>query len=896
MSGGCEALTLYDNSQEALSSWGQQLSELGTGYETGNSPQGWLQSGQTAISKHLDAVCEREEIEPEALDQPTRERLQRAERARTELDLPTHCPHPTTSADRCLFHLPEDHDTDVTAEEIKEAFLRHIAGDGDPYGSDAKQFVGARLPELDLEYVRIDSADNHPIDLRFAEIGDLRLDDGVFQQELRLDHAKITGECSCYSTDFQKRVSFESAVFDTDIVDFEKTKFDGVAGFTEVDFRADAVSFEKCRFNDVAGFKHTEFVAEEVTFEKAYFNMESCFDETTMVIDTSRKVEHVNFEKATFTDDFSFKGVSIRRADPTAVGRGVKVSFRNACSTGNEVIINGTFGTFEQVSRLQPVQPIADNGGEINEVTLKGADFSDGTVEMTSAKIAGDVIMEDLDLTNTNVECNEMDLYQSLDMTNVSFSGGEVLFNNTTVHDRAIFTNVAFTGNERVSFTDVQVNDDFEFDNSKLVADKCGFEQMTVLEEASFDDVDIRSGKVSFDGATFGQLSMHNLLADCESFSMESMTVNGPAVFDRSEFRVEEGHFTNATFNEAVNFVKATLGGEITFNYAGFFGDTIDFSSVDAAEADLQFVGTRTTSGGDDPEEGAQVQFRDAVVMNGVFRQPLETKTVYDFEHALVGDIDLEFDPEEDDTESLFEYFRFRQTEFDGFDFSDGAYRANLKKNGWKLHTVIDGDSRDVRGRIRRLGRTISEYASLVRSGSNPRDDPDDLEATYRKAKIGADRAGDSEASSKFFQKELAYRRRSHGNYVWARTGRVEGPDPTIPERIGRGWLWLTNTVLWLISGYGERPKRVVISSLVTIGLFAIMYELTWFLLGLNPPDTVRGAGASLILSAEMFTAIILGGGEVANTIVRIISYIEGFIGSLFIALFVLTITRAVRR
>lgn len=860
MSQRCAALSLYDDAAGELTDWGRRLADA---YDSG----GLFGDSPSAD----DAVCRREGADPDALDADTRRALGRAERQRVDEALPVSCPHDAyEDADVCLFHLDErERDRrDVTAADVRERFFETISDREHRADRNQKQFVAADIPRLDLEYSIVDSFDNRPIDFRYADIGALCLDDTVLSEPITFDGCTIE-RCSCRNTDFQGGVTFEDATL-----------------------RGDSIAFDESTFRRAASFVGTAFEAGQVTFTGARFEGRVDFGGARFLVDTAAAHERkragdarvdVNFRRVFFGAEARFDGIEVAAlADEPAEDVGLQVHFRRCRSTGRDVSFEkASFGSANVETEFGDAFGGTDpsNTIAIDEVSFKRSDFSGGDIDFSSAECAGDLVFADADLAGGTVEFINVEVAGALDMEAATFAESDVIFNDASVAETVTFAGAQFHRNDEVKFHEATFHGRCILDNVECTALKTDFSNLTVGGDATFDDVEF----------------------DCKRLTFEGAVVEGDTSIRGATLDTDRTDFADARFEEAFSAAGTVLRGDVDLEATRFLGDETDFSDVDATDATMRFEAVRTTeSTAAESERSGTIDLSGAAVLDGTFTQPLETKTYYDFTDATVGDVDLALDADDGDGERLFNYFRFRETEFDGFDFSDSDYRRELKANAWRLHTVTNEDDERLSRRDRTVvGKTVDtlrKYGRLLREGSDPAFSPDVLESTYRKAKIGADENGDSDASSKFFQKELGYRRRGHGYYVWLRSDDADGSPPTLFERTKRAWFWITNSVLWLISGYGERPKRVVLSSAVVIGAFAVVYDVMWWLLGRSPPETLGGPAGSLILSAEMFTAIILGGSSVANNVIRGISYIEGFVGSLFIALFVLTITRAIRR
>lgn len=102
---------------------------------------------------------------------------------------------------------------------------------------------------------------------------------------------------------------------------------------------------------------------------------------------------------------------------------------------------------------------------------------------------------------------------------------------------------------------------------------------------------------------------------------------------------------------------------------------------------------------------------------------------------------------------------------------------------------------------------------------------------------------------------------------------------------------WASNVLLGLTSGYGERPRRVVVFSMAVVVLFAAVFVL------LLPTPPYHPQFGYVLVSLESFITLVLGGAAAIEAPqVRLVAQVEGFLGAVLIALFVFTLTRSIDR
>lgn len=314
------------------------------------------------------------------------------------------------------------------------------------------------------------------------------------------------------------------------------------------------------------------------------------------------------------------------------------------------------------------------------------------------------------------------------------------------------------------------------------------------------------------------------------------------------------------------------------------FGDKLTFEDSDIHG---QFIFDQTTV------RGNWVDLTRCSVTAGEIGQPETGFVMYDLTDATVGDIRLLDSPT-----NGFERLKFENTTFEGFDF--GRHRLPLIESNWTIHTTTDHPQFD-RSRSTPFTRFKSRLYSTKQSaawffgslvGRADTRLPEVLvnEVTYLKAKNGAIQNGDNKAGAEFFKKELTYRRKSHAKI--ALNGTSYGRSWR--KRLFAAGAWIANLSLGLSTGYGEKPHRVFLVSLLTIIAFAVVF--------LFIPDLNSGGEQPvvemLLLSFQSFITFVLGSpvqSDVSST-ARFVTAVEGFIGAFLVALAVFALTRSVHR
>lgn len=273
-----------------------------------------------------------------------------------------------------------------------------------------------------------------------------------------------------------------------------------------------------------------------------------------------------------------------------------------------------------------------------------------------------------------------------------------------------------------------------------------------------------------------------------------------------------------------------------------------------------------------EPKNPLPLMFHNSEIKSGEI-QISDEGELYELSRATVGEVDIK----SASSVNPFDRILFNETNFEGFDFRN--HRRELRGNGWDIYEVnLDLEE----------GETGFREPSIVRK-----------EATFAKAKAGANRVGDTLAMSKFFIHEARARREQHRNTLFS--------DEKGAKRARSGVRFLKNLLYDVSCRYAESPSLVIGWTLSTVVIFAILY----FLIGLELTysselvvshsmldNSIIAVGLPyLIFSFQSFSALVLPGGTpVQEPLIRLLAAVESFIGAFSIALFVATIIRSVER
>lgn len=392
------------------------------------------------------------------------------------------------------------------------------------------------------------------------------------------------------------------------------------------------------------------------------------------------------------------------------------------------------------------------------------------------------------------------------------------------------------------------------------------FRGATFVERADFDGpeffLDARFDQSVFDGPAFFETTKFHQVG-----VFRNAEFNGPVSF-RNCLVVERGSFQNAKFGDAALFPGIKFESVATFNGAKFH------KGVDLRKASISQLRFKPSVV---KPAASPVRFSGAHIGGGVLQVPDSGASEVQLRNATLGDVKLHSSK----TELVLDSFGLEDVRYEGFSF-DGL-EQELPDSGGRLELVESGGHRGW------WQSALSILPGRRRQLQSKSDGNDDLEnsmlvRTYRKAKNGADRVGESKASSYLFRKEMKYRRKGH----WET---VHDPEASGTRRLTAGFRWISNAALYVTAGYGERPSWTVVSSVVSILLFAGAYTA----LGVYTGDA--SAAESLLFSAQSFVTFIVGGGPEATGFgVELLSVLQGFTGAFLVAVFVFTLTRTVYR
>lgn len=456
-------------------------------------------------------------------------------------------------------------------------------------------------------------------------------------------------------------------------------------------------------------------------------------------------------------------------------------------------------------------------------------------------------------------------LAETVSFSSATFESQSTIFNECVFLSRdpgratVDFSDARFSGKE-AAFVDVQFGYE-PGDSSVLLPTQDGFQPAeygvsgTRSAELDLSRATVRNNTFLLSGQLYGELDCDKLSVRSQSFSVSDLRIEGrtkldEADFSRSQFDCRDVDLENLVFSFPKN------------------GPAVSFDNCDFNESNVSLAVNSTNT---------DITFEEATINDGNLHRTGDTEHVIDLTRASLGDVMLQ----PSDEQTLFENFRIFRTTFDGFQFSE--HRSSLDASNWYLHTTDVVPEGDDRGFV----ASLSAVFPVVNLAAAPDRDYEAMEDTYRRAKNGADKVGDSKATSAFFQREMGYRR--------AQYRRRLAEAASLPARLKATGQYTANSGLMVLTGYGEKPIWTGIMSVCFVFLFAALFRLIWLFDG-PPEGAFDSPVGGLVLSIQSFTSLTLLEGEVNSELVVALTYLMGFVGPFMIALLVFALTRSIRR
>jgi uncharacterized protein YjbI with pentapeptide repeats len=770
--------------------------------------------------------------------------------------------------------------------------------------------------------------------------------------------AIFEGEIQSYNDELVKKdgeVIFEENIDDDDYEDIEPTKFQAKEiDFSKAEFRRNE-TFDKAEFGKLENeTDEEEDHASKINFEKAKFERgDSSFEGASFHGKTI-------FRHARFRDgDADFTGAKFKRENDKVYEdieendeefNGVVTFVRTEFSGGDAIFEEGEFkDTREDVEDSDGEFPFKFEraeftGGHATFGPKPSDDLDNETQEPNSTRTEfnDDVSFREAKFRDGHAEFRGVCFSGMTDFSDAEFSGGDANFQQISC-ERAKFRRAKFGGGDarfqgsefESKESELPDNCDYHFDfqQAKFTGGHAIFGtrgdeggEKDVSKPATFEDSSNGKIKVSFREAKFRDGNAEFGKVKFIGFSSvdftESEFSGGKVCFDEAKFNRGESDgesdsgeqsenkdsygvdFRGSEFSEGVaSFCGLSLSSNISFEDSKFLeGIEIQESGGEKRNKEISFRGSRIEAGSLLQPEGCEPEDEN------------EGCTYYDLSEAEVGDIIL---TEEDSTSEkgsikandVLDYYRFWETSFDGLDFA-GQF--------------------DPTGNL-----DIHEYTRNEReNGDQDEKEMKSLRETYLKAKNGANFVDADDIAKTFFIKEMKYKGRLHklktkdrvkdifGNlrkpvnvilglmltvfaipfaviYIPLRSIQILFKEVLpenarlVPRFVSSGLRYVSNSFLRVFSGYGESPARTVFISMGIVGLGAVGYIFTdWVVV----TEGGGGAMSDAIFSLQNFVGATLKPAEEVTLLGRLLSGSLSFMGAFMIALFVFTLTRAVKR
>ena len=765
----------------------------------------------------------------------------------------------------CCFHAPPEACGD---DEARDRLLEEITT-----AEYENRFIGADLGTLDLSHRLVSATNTQPIDLRHADIGTLRLRGTKTAQPLLFSGSDIS-TADCHNATFEAKFLLNDATVGT---------FSGKeATFTDKAYFNDSV-IETAVFVDST-------VADTISFANAELR-QAVFTEASF---TDAIFENATLSKVPSQSTLSFEHVHLQRGDFGAT------EFLDPVSFAHAQLAQVDFEVAEFYADAVFQNATFEASADFTSAVFRQADF--GNTEFAGAAVFEGTVFAKAGFNESalsDVRFRDCTVESSLSFSNASIRSGQ--FDGITASDAIEFDGTSFTQriglvgvetpelvlgdtifNRSVRFEDLELGNCYA--TGVLFNQNCRFEAVQIEHEATFDHSRFH-GTVSIADTTFnGGASLENTVF-FQSFSMQHIEAARPVTF------------AEAVFQRAAN-IQASQFSRLAFNDV-VFEDIAGFADTTVTEQ-LSFTGTELSTGTFEGVRG-YVAFSESTLDQGALTIPSGEFTFYDVSDSTIGDVKIT--AESDDISNVFRYFYIKNTTFDGFDF--GRYKTELSGTNWQLHSTLIEEHCTVAAHEQVTHEMVADAYGLetdavdafdvsaaFRADTHPdaakeglvfaSTSPTEMENTYMKAKNGASAGGDNKAAAEFFRHELKYRQRVHVRGLLDSTDRYR-------SRFLSGFNFVSNFIMDKVTGYGERPRNVVLTSLVTIGGFALLYRSVEALPGGSSLEYV-------LFSLQNFVTFIIGTRPAAALTVRYLTAIEAFLGAFLIALFVFTLTRSVNR
>jgi uncharacterized protein YjbI with pentapeptide repeats len=455
-------------------------------------------------------------------------------------------------------------------------------------------------------------------------------------------------------------------------------------------------------------------------------------------------------------------------------------SFRNLSTQSHVRIISSDIGELKMVESHLPF-PLFVNECTVDQVHISRSSFQ------KAVSFGGSVLKSNSKLSDaefTDCVFSHCEFEGGIDFMGTEFNRGD--FQSSTFHGTANYEETTFT--DHASFLGAEFHSKTVFRNSDFGS--CGFGVSVEMEEAE----GTTESAIFHMGASFRSITVREECAfDEVKFGSRAiftgMTSEGLASFKYMESPVKT-ELDHAEFHDHALFSGSLLANldlmQSEFHKKALFEDTKLRKLNRFSHGKYNYLALEPIA----VDDTLEMKLLCVDISEGNIHYPEGCDTNYIFTGAHLGDVTFHSERED----NLFDHILFRDTTFDGFIFSD--YSPELEDCDWKVHESTAGYELE----------------------------PDEIERTYMKAKNGANRVDDSRSASKFHYRQLDHRRQRY----W---------------KEGKYGEWIKNNFHRVISGYGEKPSRVLMLIPVILvfyglgevsevsGLFSRVFELLYLVL-----------------------------------------------------------------
>lgn len=794
-------------------------------------------------------------------------------------------------SDYCIFHQKSVDEPN----EVRKKLLKELH-DADPHGDESQhpRYLDAELGTLKLDFTELAKDCPFPIDFRHANIEILSLtssevirplhiqhttidppasdtplngENTLFRSKFTANKSLIKGDVDLKSTECRRTISFEDAEIYGSLY-LDNAHIDGNLNLSGLEIDGD-LHLENVTIDGNAIFEETIVNGDVYAHDLEIRGNFSCdgallapIGNIGQPIDFSQLTVRgkTTFHEATFESTTTFENAVL---DRPLKARGLKakgdLEFQTAQLHSCSLI------------DIDTAKISVEQADIVDEFTITDSDVK--RLDCTGARLRGDVRIRQTDIDDQFL--SEHTSY-----------GGQVSFESVTIGSKAAFTEAEFDGRVRIVAGQFGV----------LNLDRATFHDQFQSQERVWL-TRLQASRTRFEG----DVVLDNIL--CKGgFDLEAAIFQGTVELNNVRV-VADATAENASFEDQVKISDSGFGEGLSLRKTTF-DSRLQIDSLTAAGASV-----------------VAVDLAHAKLTAGILSSIDSGKFSYDFTHATIGDIRLSTDADS------FGDARIHRTTFDGFDFSD--YQTELEAHNWSLHdedynqeiptadpkfpfywtgwrilwyvfapmivtiqTLIAGY---------RISETISANGSddeetsedsLADQRVDPQIDDDEslsgpiikrhvgeIQTTYLKAKNGANQVGAAKIASEFFRREMHYRQVLHAVNLF--TGQ---------SRLINFAQWLENSVFRIVAGYGERGKRVVLSAVLVIIGFTGIFRIV------GQPEVQSITDAFVVSAGSFVTLIFADTPQFSSEILQIIAMMEGFLGALFIALLVFTLTRSIHR